>query len=297
MRDVSLIFETDNEAPFHAIRLRDAMLAWRNQTAADRVLEWIVVSPRPASPEEERLMQGVDVRWLEREGLLYYQQKNAAIALSRGRWVAMADSDSIPATDWLEKALAAIDKLGPDVALVSGSTMYARGPFFRELSLAHFPAQGAEPADLQCACGNNTIFRGDAVRGVPFPGDHIRHGADMELARNVGHAGWRTRFDPSMRMLHNFARGLGELWSHCAFKGYCFASYEGFLGQERRGSVINGIGRFRVLAQRLFEKRRLVGISALRVPLSLLFYAWYCVAAGSGYSRALSGAAEPVSPF
>jgi Glycosyl transferase family group 2 len=297
MRDVTLIFETDNEAPYHAIRLGDAMRAWRNQTAADRVLEWVIVSPRPASPEEERLMAGVDVRWLEREGLLYYQQKNAAIAVSRGKWVAMADSDSMPSPDWLENALAAIEKADPDVALISGSTVYAPGPFSRELTLAHFPAQGAEPGDLACACANNTIFRGDAVREVPFPGDHIRHGADMELARNVGAAGGRTRFDPSMRMLHNFARSVGDLWSHCAFKGYCFASYESFLGQQRRPPVINGIGRFRVLARRLLEMRRLVGISALRVPVSLLFYAWYCLAAGSGYARALSGEPEPVSTF
>jgi glycosyltransferase involved in cell wall biosynthesis len=297
MKDVSLIFETDNEAPFHEIRLHDAMRAWRDQTAADRVLEWIVVSPRKATPEEERIMEGVEVRWLERDGLLYYEQKNAAIAVSRGNWVAMADSDGLPAPDWLEKALEAIEKSDPSVALISGSTTYAPGPFSRELTLAHFPVQGAGPADVKCACANNTIFRGDIVRAIPFPGGHIRHGADMELARRAGEAGFRTRFDPSLRLVHNFARRSRELWSHCAFKGYCFASYEEFLGQRRRGPVINGLGRFRVLLARLFEMRRFVGIPARRVPLSLLFYAWYCVAAGSGYSRALQGAPEPVSTF
>jgi len=297
MRDVTLIFETDNEAPFHAIRLRDAMLAWRNQTAADRVLEWVVVSPRPASPDEQKLMEGVEVRWLEQEGLLYYQQKNAAIAVSRGRWVAMADSDSIPAPDWLEKALTAFEKADPTIASITGSTAYAAGPFSRELTLAHFPVQGAEPAETKCACGNNTIFRGEAIRSTPFPGGHIRHGADMEIARRVGAAGWRTWFDPSLHMLHNFANSSRDLWGHCAFKGYCFASYEEFLGQKRRRPVINGIGRFRVLARRLFELRPLVGIPAWRVPLSLLFYAWYCVAAGSGYARSLAGAPEPVSTF
>ncbi len=295
--DVTLVFETDNEDAAHGIRLTDSMDAWRRQTRADRVLEWIVVAPRGPRPEEERAMEGMPVRWLEKTGLTYYEQKNAAFDVARGRWIAMADSDALPAQDWLEKALAAIEAAEPSVALVSGSTLYADGPFSKEMTLAHFPVQGPKPADVTCACAGNTIFRVEAVRRTHFPGTHIRHGADMELARQLSEAGWRSRFDPSIRMLHNYASRLRELWGNVALKGYCYARFEEYLGLRRRGAVINGIGRFRVLAARLREMRPLVGIPAWRVPFSLAFYAWYCVVCGTGYSRALRGGPEPVSRF
>lgn len=300
MKDITLVFETDNEDPTHPIQLPDAMEAWQRQARADRVLEWIVVSSRGPTPAEKKAMDGaggVDVRWLERARLPYYEQKNAAIAVSKGAWIAMADCDALPSSDWLENAVQAIEKADPKVALVSGSTRYASGPFWREMTLAHFPVQGLEPGDVTCACAGNTIFRGDAIRAHPFPGGHIRHGADMELARQLAAAGWRSRFDPSVRMLHNYARRLRDLWNHCALKGYCFASYEEYLGVRRRGAFVNGIGRFRVLARRLNEMRHLVGIPLRRVPISLAFYAWYCLAAGTGYSKALRGKPEPVSSF
>jgi hypothetical protein len=73
---------------------------------------------------------------------------------------------------------------------------------------------------------------------------------------------------------------------------YCFARFEEYLGVRRRGAFVNGIGRFRVLARRLKDMRHFVGISARRVPFSLAFYAWYCIAA-----RALRGKPEPVARF
>ena len=295
--DVSLVFETENDADGHRIRLTDAIDGWRRQTRADRFLEWIVVAQRQPSPAEERAMAGLPVRWLERGGLTYYEQKNAAFAAARGRWIAMADSDGVPAPDWLESALSAIEGADPAVALVSGSTLYARGPFWREMTLAHFPVQGKKAAEVTCACGGNTIFRTEAVRANPFPGTHVRHGGDMELARRLGEAGWRSRFDPSIRMRHNYARRTRELWGNVAQKGYCYALFEDFLGIRRRGALVNGIGRFRVLAARLKEMRPLVGIPIWRVPLSIAFYLWYCVACGTGYASGLRGGPEPAARF
>ena len=54
--DVSVVFETENDEPNHRIRLTDVMEAWLRQTAVARVAEWIVVSPRPATPEEKTLL-------------------------------------------------------------------------------------------------------------------------------------------------------------------------------------------------------------------------------------------------
>jgi hypothetical protein len=48
-----------------------------------------------------------------------------------------------------------------------------------------------------------------------------------------------------------------------------------------------------VLAGRLRGSRRAFGIPAARVPLSLLFYAFFTVAAARGYAAALSGKPEP----
>ena len=77
--DVSVVFETENEEPNHRIRLTDVMESWLRQTARARVAEWIVVSPRAATPEETALLARAPARWIQRSGTRYYGLKNEGI--------------------------------------------------------------------------------------------------------------------------------------------------------------------------------------------------------------------------
>ena len=82
--DVSVVFETENEAPNHRIRLTDVMEAWLRQTGRSGLAEWIIVSPRRASPEEAEILRKAPARWIESPETRYYGLKNEGILQARG---------------------------------------------------------------------------------------------------------------------------------------------------------------------------------------------------------------------
>jgi Glycosyl transferase family 2 len=295
--DVSIVFETANEAPNHGIRLATVMDAWKRQTAADRVAEWIIVAPRPCSDEESRAMAGVPTRWLTAPEIRYYEQKNRGIAQARGRYVVLSDSDAVPDLDWLEHALEFLDDSPADYALLTGRSSFAPGFFHRELAIAQLTHQESRPRDTDHFLAHNVIFRADIAKRHPFEGSHIRLGCDTHLAGRLLAAGYRLRFDPAMRMTHNYGRSLGELWRHSVVIGYNYARFQKEMGALERGTVRDAVGRYRVLTRSFFDQRRSANIPARRAPLSLAFYAGYCLALAAGYARAARGGPEPFAEF
>jgi hypothetical protein len=295
-REVSVVFETENEGPKRRIRLADVMAAWRRQTCAERVLEWIVVSPRLATPEEERLMNGVPARWIKRD-LRYFDQKRHGVLESRGRYVALADSDAPPEDDWLERALEVLDGGDPKIALVTGRTRYLPGPFFREVIVAQFPNQQDSARDTTHFLAHNALLRTEIARKIGFEGGHIRLGASTDLANRLIAAGYRVRYEPWLRATHNYAERFGQLWRHFVVIGYADAVFQSFRGEEHPNLLWGGIGRMRVLSRRLWELHRAVGIPKWRLPLSLLFFLYFTVAHAVGSARGRRGAPEPFAEF
>jgi glycosyltransferase involved in cell wall biosynthesis len=295
--DVTIVFETENEAPQHEIRLSTVMDAWKRQTAAARIAEWIVVSTREAKKEEARTMAGIPARWLTIPGIRYYEQKNRGIAQAAGRYVVLSDSDARPEPDWLARALEFFDRAADNYALLTGLTRYAPGPFHRELAIAQLTHQENEPHDTDHFLAHNVILRADIARQYPFEGSHVRLGCDTHLAGRLLAAGYQLRFDPSIRMTHNYGRSLAELWRHCVVIGYNDARFQKEMGSLARGALRNAIGRYRVLARRFVAQRKGAGISAVKAPLSLTFFAAYCVAVAVGYAHAARGDAEPFAEF
>jgi hypothetical protein len=204
--DVSVVFETENDEPNHRIRLTDVMASWLRQTAVARVAEWIVVSPRTATPEEKALLARAPARWIERSGARYYGLKNDGIRQARGRFIAMADSDALPADDWLEIALAVLERSDPSVALLTGRTRYMPGPFSREMAIAQLPNQADLSRDTTHFLAHNVLLRTEIVRSLLFSGDEIRLGSDTHLAGRLIETGYRLRYDPSLRATHNYGR-------------------------------------------------------------------------------------------
>jgi glycosyltransferase involved in cell wall biosynthesis len=293
--DVSLVIETENDQKHRQIRLEHNVAAWRAQTDAGRILEWIVVANRPIRPDEERLLAGLPYRWLVADTGTYYGEKNAGLAVSAGRYVCLADSDDAPEPPWLALAIRSLESASRDVAAITGRTRYQPGPFATEMTVAHFPFQAPEITEVLTIGAGNTIYHGDVLRRLRFRGDHIRHGPDVDLANRMRAEGLRVLYDPALAMTHNYTRNLGDLWGHVAMKGHAFALYADFLKQPRRGALRDGIGRYRVLVTRLFRLRRPLAIPVRRLPLSCAFFLFYTLAAEYGWREAQLG--RPTPPY
>ena len=287
---MTLVFETANDRPDRRIRFADVVKAWKRQTRADRVLEWLVVAGREPTPFESNLLAGSPIRWLVRPDLAYFQQKNAGLAEARGAFVAFADSDALPDEDWLERALDTIEREGPAVALVAGRSRYLRGRFSREMELAQLGEQSELPHDTRYFLAHNALVRTEAVRAAGlFRGDAIRLGSDSDLAERLAAAGYRLRFEPSLRATHNFSGQWRRLYRVSVGTGHAYGLFQKHLGNPDRGSLRDFAGRMRVLLGRWRRARRSVEIPLWRFPISLLFFAAYCLAVRRGYSRAIRG--------
>jgi hypothetical protein len=295
--DVSVVFETENEGPKRRIRLADVMAAWRRQTSAERVLEWIIVAPRRPTAEEERLMNGVPARWIERGDLRYFDQKQHGVLESRGRYVALADSDARPDEDWLEHALEVLDGGDPRIALVTGKTRYLPGPFSREVTIAQLPNQQDSARDTIHFLAHNALLRTEIGQRVGFEGGHVRLGASTDLAQRLITAGYRVRYEPRLSATHNYAERFGQLWKHFVVIGYADAVFRSFRGGKHPSLLWEGIGRMRVLGRRLKELRRPARIPNRRVPLSLLFFLYFTVAHAVGSARGRKRLPEPFAEF
>lgn len=292
--DVSLVFETANDQPHRRIRFADVVAAWKGQTRADRVLEWLVVSPREETPAEKDLLAGAPVRWLVRPGLAYYAQKNAGLAEARGALVAFADADALPAGDWLERALDVLDKADPDVALVAGRSRYLSGPFSLEMALAQLGEQTDDPHETNQFLGHNLLLRADAVRAAGhFEGDTIRLGSDSDLAGRLAEAGYRLQYEPAMRATHHYDPTWSNVYRISAGTGYALGRFQKHLGGRPPNRIWDFAGRMRVLLSRWRESHRALGLSLWRFPLSVLFFVMYSVAFGYGYDRAMRGKRKP----
>jgi hypothetical protein len=295
--DVSIVIDTETEEPGHRLGFLQCLHGWRGQTRSDRVLEYLIVSAQEPEPRQREALEGLPARWLYRPGLRYYDLKNEGIRESRGAYVVLSDSDTRPDEDWLEKALRVFEKEDSSLALVTGRTRYLPGPFSRELALAQLPNQADSGSDTTHFLAHNVLFRGEIIQKTLFQGGHIRLGSDTHLATRLIEAGHRLRYEPGLSVTHNYAHSWPEIYRHCVVIGYHDARFRRHVGRPRRGAVRDAVGRTRVLARRLRQLRRPIGIPLLRVPLSLLFFLLYSAAVGRGYALGAAGAPEPFAHF
>lgn len=292
--DVSLILETANEKPGRRIRMTDVVDAWRRQTRADRILEWLVVSPEEPAPEVRRLFDNLPARFLVRPDLRYYQQKNAGLAEAAAPYAALADADALPEADWLERALGAIEQADPSVALITGRSRYLAGPFAREMAIAHMPNQAEHAQDTTHFLAHNVILRCGLVRSVGFfQAGENRLGPDTDLAGRLMAAGYRLRYDPSLRVTHNSHQRLGGLYRTCLLTGYQFGRFAQHIGGPPPNRIRDLAGRVRLLLSRWRQDRRPLKIPLWRFPLSALFFVAYSAAFARGYGLALCGKPKP----
>jgi hypothetical protein len=296
--DVSVIFETENEASFHRIRLIDVMRAWLRQTARARVAEWIVISQRqPSSREEELLRQAPAARWLTRPESRYYGQKNEGILEAKARFVALADSDAVPAEDWLDKALRVLENDERSIALVTGRSRFQDGPFSREMAIAQLPNQADRPHDTTHFLAHNVLLFAETVRPRLFVGDKERLGSDTHLAERLLADGYRLRYDPALRVTHNYSPHLSEVYQHCLVIGYSFGKFQERIGGPHPSRIWDFLGRVRTLLARWRTLHSPLGLTIWRLPISLFFFTVYSVAVAHGYEMAVRHKPEPFARF
>jgi hypothetical protein len=298
-RDVTIVLETETHLPGSRLAFPDALDGIAAQTSAERILEVLVVSARPPEDSEARALARfpLPIRWIERAGGRYYDLKNAGIEQSRGSIVVLSDSDTRMAPDFVERTVALMADADPSVAALTGRTRYLPGPFSRELAVAQLPNQLETPGATLHFLAHNVAFRGDVIRAHLFHRGFIRLYPDTELARRLIAEGRRILYRPELGVTHNFAKGWREMGGHCLVIGYHDARHRDETGERPVGALRDAVGRFRLLAGRLLRLRRAMGISRLRVPVSLAFLAWYAAAVGSGYAAFRRGRPEPFGEF
>ncbi|WP_238122718.1 MULTISPECIES: glycosyltransferase [unclassified Xanthobacter] len=126
---------------------------------------------------------------------------NTALALARGRYVAIFDAEDLPEPDQLRRALAAFRSGGPQVACVQARLTIDNGPV--SWISGHFAAEYAAQFDVLLPVlsalelpillgGTSNHFRRDVLERVGA-WDPFNVTEDADLGIRLARAGWRTR--------------------------------------------------------------------------------------------------------
>ncbi|MGC9268545.1 glycosyltransferase [Acidiphilium sp.] len=177
--------------------------------------------------------------------------RNAALAASRGRWIAYLDDDATPAADWVDVLLTTIAQ-DPDLAATGGSILpqwQARLPEWWPPSLravltiidnVRTGDPGATDTDPYAA---NIAFRRDVLMQFGgFPACLGRHGGlllsneETYILRRMRKARLKVRFNPDLVVHHEIARERlrpGWLVQRQYWSGVSEAVMLGALGERR----------------------------------------------------------------
>lgn len=133
----------------------------------------------------------VRIRLAENQGA--GMSRNAGLDRARGRFIAITDSDCVPAPGWLEAALAAFSS--PEVGVVQGRVvpMETRTPFF-----SHFIV--TEKLD-GTFCTSNIVYRREALGEKRF-NEGCWYWHDVDLGMRILTSGWQARFSSQALVYH-----------------------------------------------------------------------------------------------
>jgi hypothetical protein len=133
-----------------------------------------------------------------------YALKNYGVAQASADLVAILDADCRPARDWLTNLIKAF-RMHPTAAAISGRTTYeGRTVWERTLALlsrSYLDTVDAGPA--QFISNNNAAWRRSVFLAHPLPTDAGPFAARIQ-SESVRRAGLTIRFDPSLRVVHEF---------------------------------------------------------------------------------------------
>ncbi|QDG54566.1 glycosyltransferase [Persicimonas caeni] len=197
-------------------RLERCLYALEGQTYPNDRYEIIVVdngTPEERVPDIEETFS--NVRAIREETPGSYAARNAGIAAATGDVFAFTDADCLPAWDWLERGVEALER-DPEIGLVGGQILlFANNE--DEMTLAEtwemldgFP-QEKYVEEYNFGATANVFTRREVVEDVGPFNLEFYSGGDREWGERVAADGWKVVYAAGVRVRHPARRTLGAL--------------------------------------------------------------------------------------
>jgi cellulose synthase/poly-beta-1,6-N-acetylglucosamine synthase-like glycosyltransferase len=144
-----------------------------------------------------------------------YRARNHGLTLARGDILAFTDSDCVPAADWLERGVAALEA-APDAGLIGGRIDLFTADAQRATAAERFEMifafrQQQYIRDEHFAATANVFAQRRIIDGVgPFD-DTLQSGGDQDWGKRIHAAGYKLVYADDVRIQHPARRTLGEV--------------------------------------------------------------------------------------
>ena len=195
--------------------LQRCLAALARQTYPSADFEVVVVDNGSEIPVTEPHLAAPRVR-LVREGVRgSYRARNAGLAAARGEILAFTDADCVPATDWIERGVAALSELGAEGMLAGRIECTAKDPEhptaveLYELVLGFQQRVYLETMGFS-ATANMFTTRRTFDRVGAFDGD-LASGGDFDWGQRVRDVGLSQIYREDVRVVHPARRSLRAL--------------------------------------------------------------------------------------
>lgn len=224
MPEISVIIPVHNRRE----DLRRCLIAIATQDFPKELFEVIICDD--GSDEDLTFVSEFDVTYLRQEQMGPGAARNLGIREARGRYIAMTDSDTIPARSWLRKLYEAFEN-NPDGIGVEGRVCADNEGAFSPLGEGPFNKQGGVYLTCNCAYKREILYQvGGFDESFPYPAYE-----DIELAARVRELG-AIIWQPDAVVIHperllTLKSVLAKLnhWEYVTIIGYRY----GYLGWEQ----------------------------------------------------------------
>lgn len=142
-----------------------------------------------------------------------YRSRNRGLAVARGRYVLFTDGDCVPAPDWVEQALAVVERR-PDAGLYAGDIVLFREDGARSVAACYEELTAFNQrynAEHGYCVTANWLCRRDDLRAIGGFNADLLSGGDSECSRRMVAAGHEVIHVPEMIVGHPTRASLGEL--------------------------------------------------------------------------------------
>jgi glycosyltransferase involved in cell wall biosynthesis len=192
------------------------LTALEGQTLPRSRFEVLIVDDRSTDATPELVRRSPVARLLPRHTTGgSYAARNDGIAAARGRVLAFTDADCVPATDWLERGLEAVQGGHRMVAGHVDVPLSKRPTAAALVDVVRFLDQESSVAKGFAATANLVVDR-DVIVRVGLFNHRLRSGGDSEFGERARSAGESLHYAPDVVIVHEPRSDRREL----ARKGY-----------------------------------------------------------------------------